>query len=264
MKRARYVTFIMHRDGSLNSRTVRIPLWALRSLSVLAIAFGAVLIIVLALYGPIVRAAAQVPLLKREIARLNQENVQVRRLARALESMERRYALVRGMLGGSVLPNQTPVGEVLPSAHPLQAQQVGVASYVTTPTLPKYWPLDEPGVVTRGQVGTGGENESHPGIDVAVPTGTPIRASAGGDVADAGRDPEYGLFVLLRHPEGYETMYGHASRILVTGGVTVSAGQVIALSGSTGRSTAPHLHFEVRHNGQSIDPRSVIPREAQP
>ena len=72
-----------------------------------------------------------------------------------------------------------------------------------------------------------------------------------------GSDPEYGLFVLITHPDGYQTMYGHASRLLVSDGDEVSVGQVVALSGSTGRSTAPHLHFEIRRGGRSIDPRSV-------
>jgi murein DD-endopeptidase MepM/ murein hydrolase activator NlpD len=69
---------------------------------------------------------------------------------------------------------------------------------------------------------------------------------------------DYGIFVLVRHPDGYETMYGHASRLLVRDGDEVAAGQVIVLSGNTGRSTAPHLHFEVRRGGRSIDPLAVI------
>src|SRR5207247_2614410 len=83
--------------------------------------------------------------------------------------------------------------------------------------------------LTRGQVGPGDPAESHPGIDIAVPTGTAVRAAAAGVVAQAGTDPAYGLFVLLRHTAGYETMYGHASRLVVREGDSVVAGQVIAL-----------------------------------
>src|SRR6266496_1516943 len=71
-------------------------------------------------------------------------------------------------------------------------------------------------------------------------------------------DRDYGLFVLLRHPEGYETMYGHASRLLVAEGDLIQAGQVIALTGSSGRSTAPHLHFEIRREGTSLDPLTMV------
>jgi murein DD-endopeptidase MepM/ murein hydrolase activator NlpD len=117
------------------------------------------------------------------------------------------------------------------------------------------------GFVTRGRVGNGagGEGvETHEGIDIAVPIGTPVRASGGGTVEAAGTDSDYGLFALLRHPGGYESMYGHASRLLVQEGDEVSAGQVIAVTGNSGRSTAPHLHFEIRRQGQSLDPRAFV------
>ncbi len=115
--------------------------------------------------------------------------------------------------------------------------------------------------VPGGQVRAGDPAESHPGIDIAVPAGTPVRAAGGGVVEAAGADSAYGLFVLLRHSGGYETMYGHASRLLVHEGDSVQAGQVIALSGSSGRSTAPHLHFEIRREGKSLDPLTVVKQE---
>jgi murein DD-endopeptidase MepM/ murein hydrolase activator NlpD len=62
----------------------------------------------------------------------------------------------------------------------------------------------------------------------------------------------------LRHPAGYETMYGHASRLVAAEGDNVEAGQVIGLSGNSGRSTAPHLHFEIRRDGKSIDPLALV------
>jgi murein DD-endopeptidase MepM/ murein hydrolase activator NlpD len=77
-------------------------------------------------------------------------------------------------------------------------------------------------------------------------------------VAQAGQDPEYGFFVLLDHADEYQTMYGHLSRILVTQGSTVASGEVIGLSGNTGRSTAPHLHFEIRQRGSSLDPMTMV------
>jgi murein DD-endopeptidase MepM/ murein hydrolase activator NlpD len=85
-----------------------------------------------------------------------------------------------------------------------------------------------------------------------------VRAAGGGVVALTGVRDDYGVFVLLTHPDGYETMYGHASRVLVRDGERVAAGQVIALSGNTGRSTAPHLHFEVRRDGRSVDPMALM------
>ncbi|HEY6222792.1 MAG TPA: M23 family metallopeptidase, partial [Gemmatimonadales bacterium] len=137
----------------------------------------------------------------------------------------------------------------------------GLRRYELGPSPPRHWPLgDIDGFVTRGRVGEGDaqDGEAHEGIDIAAPIGTPIRASGGGSVEAAGADPAYGMFVLLRHPGGYETMYGHASRVLVREGDTVSAGVVIGLTGNSGRSTAPHLHFEVRRQGQSLDPLTLV------
>ena len=91
-----------------------------------------------------------------------------------------------------------------------------------------------------------------------MPVGTLVRASGGATVNQIGEDPEYGFFVLLDHPEEYQTMYGHLSRIIVTDGQTVQAGEVIGLSGNSGRSTAPHLHFEIRQRGTSLDPRTMV------
>jgi murein DD-endopeptidase MepM/ murein hydrolase activator NlpD len=123
---------------------------------------------------------------------------------------------------------------------------------------PKLWPLDESGYITRGQVKAGGRDEAHPGIDIAVAIGSLVRASGGATVAQTGEDPEYGLFVLLNHSEDYQSMYGHLSRILVTPTATVVSGQVIGLTGNSGRSTAPHLHFEIRQRGLSLDPLTMV------
>ncbi|HEX3102233.1 MAG TPA: peptidoglycan DD-metalloendopeptidase family protein, partial [Pyrinomonadaceae bacterium] len=92
----------------------------------------------------------------------------------------------------------------------------------------------------------------HAGLDLAVPLGTPVGAAANGVVKFAGRDGGYGNLVIIQHPDGKETRYGHLSKILVAQNDNVSAGQQIALSGSTGKSTGPHVHFEVRENGQVV------------
>jgi murein DD-endopeptidase MepM/ murein hydrolase activator NlpD len=85
-----------------------------------------------------------------------------------------------------------------------------------------------------------------------------VRAAGGGTVLQTGVDPEYGSFVLLQHPDGFQTMYGHLSRVAVTMNSLVSAGEVVGLSGNTGRSSAPHLHFEIRREGRSLDPLTMV------
>ena len=105
-----------------------------------------------------------------------------------------------------------------------------------------------------------GERRGHTGMDLAVPTGTSVRAALPGTVTvstyDQGGD---GYYVMIDHGSGLSTLYGHNSQLLARVGQTVEAGDVIALSGSTGRSTGPHLHFEVRINGERTNPRSYLP-----
>ena len=100
---------------------------------------------------------------------------------------------------------------------------------------------------------------SHSGIDLAVPTGTPIRAALDGVVTLSQYYGDYGYCVMIDHGGGLATLYGHNSQLLVSAGQTVHAGDVVALSGSTGRSTGPHLHFEVRLNGERTNPRYYLP-----
>ena len=99
----------------------------------------------------------------------------------------------------------------------------------------------------------------HSGIDYAAPTGTPIMAPADGVVSFAGVKGGYGNAIMLNHRKGMETLYGHMSAFVsgVSAGKSVKAGDVIGFVGSTGRSTGPHLHYEVRINGQIVDPSTV-------
>lgn len=94
----------------------------------------------------------------------------------------------------------------------------------------------------------------HSGVDVAAPSGTPILAPADGIVSYANWRGGYGLSVSVDHGGGVQTRFGHMSRLAVYPGERVVRGQILGLVGSTGRSTGPHLHYEMRYNGQAIDP----------
>lgn len=104
-----------------------------------------------------------------------------------------------------------------------------------------------------------GQRAGHSGMDLAVPTGTPIRAALGGTVTASKYDSSYGNYVKIDHGNGLATLYAHNSQLLVRVGQTVRAGDVVSLSGATGRVTGPHLHFEVRVNGQRTNPRYYLP-----
>ena len=109
-----------------------------------------------------------------------------------------------------------------------------------------------------------GRMKEHHGVDLAAPKGTPIGASADGTVVFAGRRGGYGNTVIIEQADGRQTLYGHAERLLVNVGDQVRAGQSIATVGSTGRSTGPHLHFEVRENGKPVDPLAAVTKDFGP
>jgi murein DD-endopeptidase MepM/ murein hydrolase activator NlpD len=140
-------------------------------------------------------------------------------------------------------------------ASRIQASQSSTSS---APVIPSggglMWPVSGP--VTSGFGWRWGR--MHEGIDIAVPTGTPVHASQSGRVIVAGWMGGYGNLVVIDHGGGLSTAYGHNSSIAVGSGQSVSQGQVIAYSGSTGNSTGPHVHYEVRVNGAPVDPLGYL------
>lgn len=139
---------------------------------------------------------------------------------------------------------------ILPAAKPTTARRAGVS-------IPSLIPV----AMTRLSSNFGmrehpvlGGRRAHKGIDLSAPTGTPIRATADGVVEMADWFGGYGLYVQLDHGAAMETRYGHMSRIAVAQGQQVRKGDVIGYVGSTGRSTGPHLHYEVRVSGEAVNP----------
>lgn len=100
----------------------------------------------------------------------------------------------------------------------------------------------------------------HTGIDIAVPIGTAVRASAPGSVSFAGWSVGYGRLVIIDHGNSVRTYYAHNSKLLVEEGEWVNANDLIAMSGNTGRSTGPHLHFEIRLANEPVNPLRYLPR----
>jgi len=112
------------------------------------------------------------------------------------------------------------------------------------------WPVQG---VLYGRFGTR-QGERHDGIDIAAPEGTAVTAAADGTVLFAGEQSGYGAIVILKHPGGLVTLYAHASAVLVRDGQSVRRGQPIARVGQTGKTTGPHLHFEVREGTRPRNP----------
>ncbi len=127
-------------------------------------------------------------------------------------------------------------------------------------TVPSIWPV-------RGQVTAGfgdrldplnGEGAFHAGMDISAPTGTIVQSTADGIVLVASRDPGYGNTILVDHGDGITTRYGHLSKIFVVVGQEIKRGQIIGAVGTTGRSTGPHLHYEVHVQEAPVNPAKFL------
>jgi len=130
-------------------------------------------------------------------------------------------------------------------------------------TFPASWPVDGRLMGPYGQRidPFSGEGAYHTGVDISAPTGTPVRASADGIVIHAGRAGGYGRLVIVDHGGGFQTYYAHLSRFEVVGGQEIRRGELVGLVGSSGRVTAPHLHYEVRNGGAPVNPYRFLTRQ---
>lgn len=126
--------------------------------------------------------------------------------------------------------------------------------------LPSRWPV-------RGQVNSGygsrtspwsDKSEFHSGLDIGAPVGTPVKSPAPGTVVFAGVNAEYGQTLIIEHANETKSLYGHLSKLTVAVNQKVQRGDVVALTGNTGRSSGPHLHYEIQVKGQSVNPTSYL------
>ena len=151
---------------------------------------------------------------------------------------------------------------VLNDSAGVQIRQIQQSSQQrTASTTPSIWPVE--GTISSyfgyRSNPIGGGSGYHEGLDIAVDYSTPVRATAAGDVTIAGWVDGYGNLVEIDHGNGFVTRYGHNSMLLVVEGQHVQAGDIVALAGSTGRSTGPHVHYEVRVQGTPTDPLLFLP-----
>ena len=286
----------VQREGGLANRTIVLSPTRVRMmrfvLSRTGMVIGAILALVFVFFGI---QAARVPLLTRRLATMERDAMRIDTLQQTLGQLQKRYEQVQTMLGANPAqrasvglaaatgtpsaatataggtPDATPATTTAAPAVPVAtgsalavvAAMPSPARDTVTMSLPTRYPLEAKGFVTRG-VGSGQEyGATHPGLDIAVPEGTEVRASGGGLVVEVSETAEYGKMVRLAHPQGYETRYGHLSETRVRQGERISQGTVLGLSGNTGRSTAPHLHFEMRRANAAVDPMTLIQQPRQ-
>jgi murein DD-endopeptidase MepM/ murein hydrolase activator NlpD len=259
----RQMTFILipHGRNVASTRSYEVSYRRLKVAGGLGIVLGFLVLVMAGSWLWLAGQAARVPGLRGEVRELRRDRARVEELARTLNQLNAEYAKVRSMLGADSTRLPTIVDSAAAavgadSAGADSGDAEGEPAAGTRASLPRQWPLDARGFVTRGHFAR--IRGSHPGMDIAVATGSRILAAGGGTVAEVGEDSVYGRFVRIAHPDGYESLYAHASSLLVHARQRVAAGGVIALSGSTGVSTAPHLHFEIRKDGRPVDPGTLI------
>lgn len=252
MVELRHLSLIVVPDGGRESRTYRVSYRRLRLLAAGAVVAVITLTAMVGSWWYFAARAARVSRLELQIASMQGDQERLKTLADELAGLEQQYGRIRSLFG-----TDTAIASDLwlpPSA--LARGGRSAAPGGTEDGRPTSWPLTERGFVT--QTVMEGDVGEHAGVDIAVPTDAYIRAAGPGTVVDVGEDRVYGRFVLLDHGGGYRSLYAHASTTFVERGRRVRRGEVIALTGSTGRSTAPHLHFEILLNGDAVDPLTLV------
>lgn len=205
----------------------------------------------------VAEATAEVERLRDEVAakRAEAEPARVQAAAEA-RAEEAQLAAIRSQKGAyeaelvALRAASQRIGDVIRDSPPVPGSAGGCAvrpvnAPVTSPFGPRIHPIT-------------GERRMHEGMDFGAGSGTPIRSCRAGRVTFAGWQGGYGNVVIVDHGGGMSTVYAHQSSFAVSAGQSVSAGQVIGYVGSTGMSTGPHLHFEVRINGSPVDPASYV------
>lgn len=250
----RKLTLMVVPDGARDTKTFYISYRAIRALAAAGAVVALALTVMAGSWWYLAARASRASDLEREVEVMTRDRARVEALVRRLETIEEQYGNIRNLFGSAEL--ETPSDFWLPPVTGDRRAGSTEPPPEEGPTIPSTWPLTERGFVTQG-LHEGLEGD-HPGLDIAVATDSYIRAAGGGTVIDVGDDAVYGRFVVIDHGGGYATLYGHASMNLVRLGQSVRERQVIALSGSTGRSTGPHLHFEVLVEGEPVDPLTFV------
>jgi len=217
--------------------------------------------------------------LQADLQRLNSLDVEIRQIVNNENiTTPSRAGLVRpsasykgqGGPGTQVRPDISDINKLandLEAEAKIREQSLGglkqdlLARQAKLAATPSIWPVS--GDITsrfgsRTSPWGGGDDDWHPGIDIANSTGTPVFATADGEVVGSGWSDGYGNLVQINHGNGISTLYGHNSQLIVKVGQVVKKGQVISYVGSTGNSTGPHCHYEVRVNGTAINPESFL------
>jgi len=246
---------IVVREGQVKSRTLPLSLARVIVLGGVALIALAVVFFSVGRWTGDLTSRGRIATLEAEVSDLREENAAVAVVGERLERLEAEYRQLRGVMGGELGASRRdillpPLSEEDATAR-RESEEEDDARFV--------WPVVERGFVTRSFGDTTATPlGEHAGVDIAVPAGSYVRTTRGGVVTETGDDAEYGLFVKVAHDDEISSLYAHNSWLFASVGDSVEMGEVIALSGNSGRSTAPHLHLEIEREGLQVDPLEYL------
>lgn len=240
------------------TRTYRIPYALFYAVAGLVAAGLIVMIIFVASYGSLLLKVREGLIYKSHVEELEKRQEQMGELRRNLAELRTMNLQVRRMLGLGLTPLDSLAMERAHKRKAEGAPALRTEQAAMLRAIPTFWPVR--GFITnRFREGASSRDSLfHGGIDIAVDSGTPVRAAASGYVTEAGWKDSYGYCVQIDHGYGIKTLYAHNEMLVVIEGERVEQGEIIAYSGSTGKSTAPHLHFQVTQNNVLVDPLKYL------
>jgi murein DD-endopeptidase MepM/ murein hydrolase activator NlpD len=224
------------------------------------------LLVLTIFYGRLLQKAMTAELYARENEKLRDYNSRVVAIEKSFKKNLELVAKIAAMAGIEIEDLNPSLTDIKDSAQVDSTSRVvlaGLAGDIVPLSTEELEQMRVPqgrplyGWITRG-FSNGGGKDLHNGVDIAVKEGTPVVATATGKVKFAGWDAAFGNLIIIDHGNGYQTVYGHNQKMMVTQEENVYKGDVIALSGNTGRSSAPHLHYEVIKNNVPIDPSPYL------
>jgi murein DD-endopeptidase MepM/ murein hydrolase activator NlpD len=239
------------------TRTYRIKYKTLYTLLVI-LAVGVIALAVFAVtYGKLLLKTKEIVMLQRKVERLTERNEKLKEIVANIDDIKKMSKQVKMMLGVNTSKGTDTLKSEM-KAEESRNNRIQDEKNNMLRAIPSFWPVR--GFITKKFNVSVEESKSdyHRGIDIAVQRGQPVRAAALGYVIETGWDKIFGYSVRIDHGYGIKTLYGHNERIVVKEGERVERGQTIAYSGNSGRSSAPHLHFEVTKNNISVDPLKYL------
>ena len=247
----KYVTIMLVPDGTEARTGWRMRQWLLKAIVISIVVLLAGMALFFVFYGEVLSRAAMTERVLSENNDLKRYYYKVQlleqNLHQAREVVERMTKLAGIDFEFPELPDDSTLFAELTGSGEAVVARPGALDW----SLPAGLPIQ--GFVTQ-EFKAGPRDDYHPGIDIACAVGTPVLATGSGVIEYVTYDSTYGQMVIVRHNDSITTVYGHNDRILVEEGQWVRVGSRIAESGNSGQSTAPHLHYELRINGEPVDP----------